>query len=183
MPRTSGQLYVRRPHHHVHIHSLVRLVLKEDGQLELVAKVEEAGRRGTHHQRQPRRDRRFPLAKVLFLGHGDHHHPVAGQVIGQLDPHRSGAVRIGGRGRLKGGQRVEIGAHADGLALFARTGGRFLFHQFRGRNRLFDLFDRRRCTHPQTASELRASHGLFFQQLVGIDQQDVTTQVIVAHPR
>ena len=101
-------------HNYVNRHGVIGLILEYDGQLEAIAKVEEARRRGAHHQRKPGGEIGLPGAKLFASAiYGNNHHAVAGEVIGEVDLHLRCAAFVCVDGRGKGRQRVEIGAHSN----------------------------------------------------------------------
>ena len=91
----------------------IGLVLHNHRQFKFITKVEEARGRGTHHQRQAGGNVGFTEAKVFALGHRHHHHPVAGQVVGQLNLYCGLAVAVGAHCRGKGSQWVKVAAHSN----------------------------------------------------------------------
>ena len=99
--------------HHVDGHRCVRLVLQHDRQLERVAVIREPWGRRPHRQRQAGGDVRLGTTEAIGATDRDHHHAVAGEVVGQRDIDGRGAVGTGRNCRLEQCQRIEVRAHSD----------------------------------------------------------------------
>ena len=140
---------VGRLEHDVDLHRSIALVLHDDGQFEAVAVVGEARRRRPHGQRQAGGDVALRAAELVDTARGDHHHPVAGEVVGQgqLDTGRP----VGGSGdrRLEQCQRIEVRAHGH-----RRTGA------FTTSGRLVASTGRRQCEVRRARRRRRLGRGI-----------------------
>ena len=119
---------VCRADQRIRLNVLVGLVLQDDRKLEAVAEIEETGGGWTSHEGQARGQVRFAGAETLASGNGDHHDPVAGEIVGQRERYARTAVAVGTNFGREEGQGVEVEANADGLSI--AIGSALLFSHF-----------------------------------------------------
>jgi len=104
----------------------IALVVQHDGDLRLVAGVQEAWCRRPHHQAPTRLDRRLAGAEAILAGGRDGHHAIAREIVRERHVDDRPSIGVGLHARREHRERIEVASQRDlrpcgaGLCLSAR---------------------------------------------------------------